>query len=106
MLACCCQRLCTCLGAMRAVGSFCRGAGLMQRFPVSLVEMAASLWRHWQLARVLVQREVMGRYRGSVLGILGSVFDSVVMLAVHTFVFNVGFKTRCVAVHRQGRVGS
>ena len=70
------------------------GTGLMQRFPVSVVEMAASLWRHRQLAWVLVQREVIGRYRGSMLGILWSFFNPVFMLVVYTFVFSVVFKAR------------
>ena len=66
----------------------------MQRFPLSLLEMGASLWRHRQLAWVLMQREVIGRYRGSVLGILWSFFNPVFMLVVYTFVFSVVFKAR------------
>lgn len=66
----------------------------MQKFPVSLREMGASLWRNRRLAQVLVQREVIGRYRGSVLGILWSFFNPVFMLVVYTFVFSVVFKAR------------
>lgn len=42
----------------------------------------------------LIKREVIGRYRGSVMGILWSFFNPVLMLAVYTFVFSVVFKAR------------
>ena len=64
----------------------------MQKFPTSPRAMAESLWRNRGLIRVLVVREVAGRYRGSVLGILWSFFNPVFMLAVYTFVFSVVFK--------------
>lgn len=51
-------------------------------------------WTHRQLIRALVVREVVGRYRGSVLGILWSFFNPVFMLLVYTFVFSVVFKAR------------
>ena len=66
----------------------------MQNFPVSLAEMGASLWRHRRLVQVLIQREVIGRYRGSVMGILWSFFNPVFMLVIYTFVFSVVFKAR------------
>ncbi|MDT8421807.1 MAG: ABC transporter permease [Desulfuromonadales bacterium] len=66
----------------------------MQHFSISPFEMMASPWRHRDLVRVLVKREVLGRYRGSVLGILWSFFNPVFMLAVYTFVFSVVFRAR------------
>lgn len=42
----------------------------------------------------LVRREVAGRYRGSVLGLLWSFFNPVLMLVVYTVVFSVVFKAR------------
>jgi lipopolysaccharide transport system permease protein len=56
--------------------------------------LAAGLWRHRELIGQMVEREVIGRYRGSVLGILWSFFHPVFMLAVFTFVFSVVFKAR------------
>jgi len=56
--------------------------------------MAASPWRNRHLIAALVKREVIGRYRGSVMGILWSFFNPVFMLAVYTFVFSVVFKAR------------
>lgn len=66
----------------------------MQHFPVSPSEMAASLWRNRDLITALTKREVVGRYRGSFMGILWSFFNPVFMLAVYTFVFSVVFKAR------------
>lgn len=66
----------------------------MQNFSTSPVEMHASAWRNRSLIRALVKREVLGRYRGSALGILWSFFNPVFMLAVYTFVFSVVFKAR------------
>ena len=66
----------------------------MQNFSISPKEMAASLWRNRSLIKALAQREVVGRYRGSVMGILWSFFNPVFMLLVYTFVFSVIFKAR------------
>lgn len=56
--------------------------------------MVASLWRNRNLIAALTRREVIGRYRGSVLGMLWSFFNPVFMLIVYTFVFSVVFKAR------------
>ena len=66
----------------------------MQNFSASPLEMAASLWRNKGLIRNLVHREVVGRYKGSLLGIFWSLVTPVFMLAVYTFVFSVVFKAR------------
>jgi lipopolysaccharide transport system permease protein len=42
----------------------------------------------------MTKREVIGRYRGSIMGLLWSFFNPVLMLAVYTFVFGVVFKAR------------
>lgn len=59
--------------------------------PMSLL---GSLVRNRQLIWSLVRREVIGRYRGSALGLLWSFFNPVFMLLVYTFVFSVVFKAR------------
>ncbi|MFA7667951.1 MAG: ABC transporter permease [Burkholderiaceae bacterium] len=56
--------------------------------------MVASLWRNRQLILQMSKREVVGRYRGSVMGMAWSFFNPVLMLAVYTFVFSVVFKAR------------
>lgn len=42
----------------------------------------------------MTKREVVGRYRGSVMGLAWSFFNPLLMLSVYTFVFSVVFKAR------------
>lgn len=49
---------------------------------------------HVQLTLDLVRRDVIGRYRGSALGVLWSLLTPLFMLAVYTFVFGTVFKAR------------
>jgi lipopolysaccharide transport system permease protein len=42
----------------------------------------------------MTKREVMGRYKGSVMGLAWSFFNPVFMLVVYTFVFSMIFKSR------------
>ena len=60
----------------------------------SLVSLAHSLWRNRQLIIQMTKREVVGRYKGSVMGLAWSFFNPVFMLVVYTFVFSVIFKSR------------
>lgn len=60
----------------------------------SLISLARSLWRNRHLILQMAHREVVGRYKGSVLGIAWSFFNPVLMLTVYTFVFSVVFKAR------------
>ena len=66
----------------------------MRNFSASPVEMCASLWRNRELIKASAKRDVLGRYRGSALGLLWSFFNPLFMLAVYTFVFSVVFKAR------------
>ena len=66
----------------------------MQNFALSPRALLGGLWRHRGLVATLARREVIGRYRGSVMGILWSLFHPMLMLAVYTFVFSVVFRAR------------
>ncbi|CRI59813.1 ABC transporter permease [Pseudomonas sp. CCOS 191] len=66
----------------------------MRHFSATPLEMIASVWRHRALVHASAKREVLGRYRGSVLGLLWSFFNPLLMLAVFTFVFSGVFKSR------------
>lgn len=66
----------------------------MRDFPATPVEMVASLWRNRSLINASAKREVLGRYRGSALGLLWSFFNPLFMLMVYTFVFSEVFKAR------------
>lgn len=60
----------------------------------SLMALSKSLWRNRQLIAQMTRREVIGRYKGSVMGLAWSFFNPVFMLIVYTFVFSVVFKAR------------
>lgn len=62
--------------------------------PASLVAMLNSLWGNRELIAQMTRREVVGRYKGSVMGLLWSFLNPVFMLVVYTFVFSVIFKAR------------
>lgn len=66
----------------------------MQAYSYSPLEMLRSFWRNRRLLSALIKREVVGRYQGSVLGLLWSLFNPILMLSVYTFVFSVVFKAR------------
>lgn len=62
--------------------------------PSSIMSLVSSLWRHRFLIWQMTKREVIGRYRGSVMGLMWSFLNPVLMLAVYTFVFTVVFRAR------------
>jgi lipopolysaccharide transport system permease protein len=62
--------------------------------PTSLVALARSLMRNRQLIVQMIRREVVGRYKGSAMGLAWSFFNPVFMLVVYTFVFSEIFKAR------------
>jgi lipopolysaccharide transport system permease protein len=66
----------------------------MQDFSASPREMVASFWRNRDLILTSTKREVLGRYRGSMLGLLWSFFNPLFMLVVYTFIFSEVFKAR------------
>ncbi len=66
----------------------------MQVHSAGPTAMLVNLWRYRQLIWASAKREVLGRYRGSALGLLWSFFNPVFMLVVYTFVFSVVFKAR------------
>lgn len=66
----------------------------MQRNSGSPVSLAKSFWHNRGLIKALVKRDVLGRYKGSFLGIVWSFFNPVFMLLVYTFMFSVVFKSR------------
>jgi len=52
------------------------------------------MWRARDLIVQLTKREVMGRYRGSVMGLMWSFFNPLLMLTIYTFVFSIVFNAR------------
>ncbi|MBI2311655.1 MAG: ABC transporter permease [Betaproteobacteria bacterium] len=64
-------------------------ARAISEFPVF-----ASFWKHRELIWQMTRRDVVGRYRGSMMGLLWSFLNPVVMLVVYTFFFTVIFNFR------------
>lgn len=56
--------------------------------------MISSFWRNRSLISQLTRREVISRYRGSLIGLAWSFFNPLLMLAVYTFFFSVVFRAR------------
>ncbi len=62
--------------------------------PVSFVSLLRSFWGHRELILQMTRRDVIGRYKGSVLGIVWSFVTPIFLLAIYTFVFSVVFNAR------------
>jgi lipopolysaccharide transport system permease protein len=62
--------------------------------PTSLASLVKSLWRNRQLIGQMSKRDVVGRYKGSAMGLAWSFFNPVLMLIVYTFVFSEIFQSR------------
>jgi lipopolysaccharide transport system permease protein len=65
-----------------------------QHHAVSPLAACLSFWNHRYLIWQMTKREVVGRYRGSLMGLAWSLFNPILMLVVYTFVFSVVFKAR------------
>ena len=70
-----------------------------------LLRFPHSLWEHRDLWWRLTEREVLGRYRGSMLGIGWSFITPLAMLTVYTFVFSQVFKARWGGLEQAGPLG-
>ena len=73
------------------------------KHPVTPGEMFGSLWRHRDLILQLSRQEIVGRYRGSLLGMGWSLITPILMLLIYTFVFSVVFGARWSGLEQGGR---
>lgn len=71
----------------------------------SIPAMINSFWHNRQVIWQLTNREVVGRYRGSFMGLAWSFFHPLFMLCVYTFVFSVIFKARWGIGSEESRAG-
>lgn len=74
-------------------------------YPTTLIALFNSLWRNRQLIIQMTRREVVGRYRGSIMGLAWSFFNPILMLVVYTFVFSVVFKAKWGGGGEQSQAG-
>jgi len=63
---------------------------------ISPLQIVSSITSNKSLLYGLIKREIISRYRGSMLGLLWSFFNPVLMLAIYTFVFSLVFQARWV----------
>lgn len=63
-------------------------------FPADPRSLLEGFWRGRRLIGQLIKREVLGRYRGSIMGVAWSFLYPILMLAVYTFVFSVVFEAK------------
>lgn len=84
------------MGILRPASGFAANNASMQMRILFAAphHMFFSLWRNRTLVWQLTKRDVVGRYRGSIMGLLWSFFNPILMLAVYTFVFSVVFQAR------------
>ena len=68
------------------------------KFPRCILDQRELWWR-------LTEREILGRYRGSALGLGWSFITPLAMLAVYTFVFSQVFKARWGGLEQAGPLG-
>jgi lipopolysaccharide transport system permease protein len=57
-------------------------------------EMTRSFWVNRSIIWKMAVREVIGRYRGSIMGLAWSFFNPILLLVVYTFIFGVVFQSR------------
>jgi lipopolysaccharide transport system permease protein len=72
------------------------GTASMSRrvYSASPLAVVTSFWSHRGLIWQMTKRDIIGRYRGSIMGLLWSFFNPILMLIVYTFVFSVVFRAR------------
>jgi lipopolysaccharide transport system permease protein len=65
-----------------------------RRVPLHPLSPLVIAWRHRELLWQMIKRDVIGRYRGSLLGVLWSFLTPLAMLAIYSFVFGVVLQVR------------
>ena len=70
-----------------------------------ILQFPQALWKNRDLYWRLTEREVLGRYRGSFLGVAWSFLNPLAMLAVYTFIFSQVFNARWGSLEQRGPIG-
>ncbi len=68
----------------------------------SLTMIPIGLIRNWYLIRQMTWRDIAGRYKGSMIGVLWSFLTPLLMLTLYTLVFGVMFKVRWTSASPPG----
>lgn len=67
---------------------------MSNQYSATPASMLNTLYQQRSLLWELARRDFLGRYKGSILGVVWSLFNPLLMLAIYTFVFSVAFKAR------------
>jgi len=70
------------------------GSGLSIVRLLNPIAMVRNLWSYRELALQMAKRDIQGRYRAARLGLLWSVLNPLILLAIYTFVFTEVFRVR------------
>ncbi|MDG3086926.1 ABC transporter permease [Vibrio hannami] len=62
--------------------------------PATLQSLLYSAWHNRELILKMTYREIIGRYKGSMIGLAWSFFNPLLMLMVYTFVFSIVFNAK------------
>lgn len=62
--------------------------------PMTLASLVSTPWCHRGLIYELAKRDVLGRYRGSVMGLTWSIVQPLLMLAIYTVVFGTFLQSK------------
>jgi lipopolysaccharide transport system permease protein len=71
---------------------------------ISLIYLLQNVWRYRDLIIQMTRRDVIGRYKGSYIGIIWSFLNPLLMLVLYTLVFSVVFKARWDTVETGDKV--
>ncbi len=70
-----------------------------------LTGVVLSVWTNREIIKAFIVREIAGRYRGSFGGLLWSLINPLLMLAIYSFVFAVVFKARWSSSEAENEAG-
>ncbi|WP_424193895.1 ABC transporter permease [Ampullimonas aquatilis] len=75
----------------------------MRNYSSNPLEIIISLRKNRHLILQMSKREIIGRYRGSLVGLAWSFFNPVLMLIIYTFVFSIVFQSRWGHLQNESR---
>ena len=71
----------------------------MKPFSTNPLEIFCSIWKNRYILKLLIYREILGRYKGSFIGIIWSLLTPICLLIVYTFVFSFIFKAKWTPIN-------
>lgn len=66
----------------------------MHQYLTNPLKALSSIWKNRELIYIFSKREVVSKYKGSVLGLIWPFLNPLIMLVIYTFIFSVVFKAK------------